>query len=236
MAITATNMTAAKDDTDAGSYTTASVSFVANRLYLLSVASHGSPSLAHSIVASGTLTLVEIANIQFNTIASPSKRISVWRTMPSSNTTTTIQWDNNGGSMSHGFWSIEEFDGVDTSGTFGSGAIVQSATNRADTGSSLTVTLAAFGSATNAGYGWFVRAENQDMTEGSGFTKLSEITGAESPTTSTLSEWKINDTTVDCSFATSGANAGIAVEIKEATGGGGASALDPFGMAGFFGG
>jgi hypothetical protein len=233
--VAAVNKTAAKNDTDATSYTTASVNFVANRLYLIGLLCHNSIA-GISITASGTITTAAVASTTFNTIASPNKTIKVFRCMPTSNETTTITWNSAGELMSHGFWSIDEFDVVDTSGTAGSGAVVQSATNRADTGSSLTVTLAAFGSANNAAYGFFCRSENENMTPGSGFTQLSEITGVESPTSSILAEWKTNDTTVDCSFATSGVSAGVAVEIKEAVGGGGASVVDPFGMSGFFGG
>ena len=48
-----------------------------------------------------------------------------------------------------------EFDGMDTSGTNGSGAIVQSATNKVTSANALTVTLSAFGSSNNRPVAFF---------------------------------------------------------------------------------
>lgn len=220
MTVTATNKTADKNDVNATSYVTASVSFLANRLYLLSFASHGPAGSAHRITASGTITTAQVATVEFNTIAAPNKRISVFRCMPTGDEATTITFDATSTTMQHGFWSIEEFDGVVMTGVAGADAIVQALTDRSDSASSLTVTLSPFeGTNVNVAYGWFGRAENQNMTEGGLFTPLSEITGTETPTTSTLAEWAPNDNTIDCSFATAGPCAGIGIEVRGIAGG-----------------
>lgn len=224
MAITATNKTSGLDNTDnTTGYTTASVTFTTSLLYLFSVVSHDGASIpVHLISASGTLTFTEIATVTFNTIASSNKRLTVYRCMPSPGESTTVSFDTSGAvTNSHGRWSIDEFSGIDTSGTNGSGAIVQSVTDRSDTGTSLTVTLAALGSGDNATFGAFAHAANEVTNIGSGFTELADVAGTETPTTSFQTEWKLNDNTVDASWTTSSANAGIAIEIKAATGGGG---------------
>lgn len=213
MALAAANKTSGKDETDLSTYLTPSIAFLANRLYIFTFGSHGPGPT--TVTATGTgLTIPSIATDTVSGI----KRLTVFRAMPTSDTTTTVSFASLGPQVqSHGFWSIEEYDGMDTSGTNGEGAIVQSGTITTTGASSLTVTLAAFGNANNAAFGAFLKAANENMTEGAGFTPLAEVTGAASPTTSILTEHKINDNTVDCSWASSGTAIGIAVEIKAAS-------------------
>ena len=117
-------------------------------------------------------------------------------------------------------WTVDQFTGVDTGGTNGSAAVVQSANNRINTGgtpaSSLTVTLAAFGSTNNATYGAFDEAgTGAGFTVGSGFTQLS-YPKTDDSNLSGYSEWKsTNDTTVDINMAGSfDGIGGVAIEIK----------------------
>jgi hypothetical protein len=114
-------------------------------------------------------------------------------------------------------WSVVEFDGVDTSGTNGSGAIVQSGTASA-TDSPISVTLAAFGSTDNAAFSCAVHFSNENTTEGSGFTELSDSAVAENAR-GFQAQWKLNDNVPSCSWATTTADAQmVAVEIKAAAG------------------
>ena len=229
MAITAANKTSGKDEADLSTYTTASVAFVANRLYLFTYGSHGpAPTVA---TANGTGLTIE----QVNTVTNAStKRLTVFRALPGADTTTTVNFVQSASQVqSHGFWAIDEYQGMEP-GANGLTAVVQAANNQTAGATSLTVTLAAFGSVNNAAYGAFLRSENENMTEGAGFTALAEVTGASSPTTSILTENKLNDNTVDCSWASSGAGFGIGIEVKAAVAGG-ETVLDPFGMTGFFG-
>lgn len=222
MAIAATNKTTGLDDTDqTTAYTTASVSFVATRLYLVSFVTHSSAAGAPTAqtATGGTLTFTEVTNITFATIATPVKRLTVFRCMPSADETTAVSLNQGAVNKGHGRWVIDEFTGIDTSGVNGAGAIVQSVTNRADTGTGLTVTLAAFGSTDNVGFGSFAHAANEVTTPGVGFTELGDVVGTETPTTSLETEWKLNDNTVDATWSTTTASGGIGIEIKAATGG-----------------
>src|SRR6266540_3508337 len=91
MALAASNKTAAQNTTDQTSYTTASVAFLANRLYLFAVESHSGTSPPALPTLTGTsLTIDAIANATFNTLAAPAKRISLYRAMPGGDTTTTV--------------------------------------------------------------------------------------------------------------------------------------------------
>jgi hypothetical protein len=113
---------------------------------------------------------------------------------------------------------VIEFSGIDTSGTDGSGAVVQSVTNSGTPLSSLTVTLAAFGSVDNATYGTFSTNGNvTGWTPGSGFTLIHEQANAtDGPSFAT--EFRAdNDTSVDATQPGSGDMGGIAVEIKAAS-------------------
>jgi hypothetical protein len=127
----------------------------------------------------------------------------------------------------YAMWSIVEFGGVDTSGTNGSGAIVQSATNINETfNTGMTVTLGAFSSASNATYGglWTYTSTSGGITPGSGFTELGESIRVRD---TIETEWKsTNDTTVDGTWASSQSE-GIAIEIK-------AGASSPSGMDSLF--
>lgn len=114
-------------------------------------------------------------------------------------------------------WIIDELSGVDTSGTNGSGATVQSAVGTDADGGTITVTLAAFGSSNNATYGAFANDSGTGtMTAGSGFAALGVNAGA---VLNGGMEWKnSNDTSVDAVFdAVAGATSGgIAIEVKAA--------------------
>lgn len=116
-------------------------------------------------------------------------------------------------------WGISEFSGVDTSGTNGSGAIVQVVNNKDESGSvsTLTVTLAAFGSANNATFGAFGAASSVTFTAGSGFTILDQQVA--SLTVAHGTEFRnSNDTSVDISLSGNDFIGGVAVEIKAAAG------------------
>lgn len=224
MAITAVNKTANLGEADATSFTTASVAYTANRLYLASVVSHLGTAPTHEVT--GTVTAwTLVATVTFNTIATPNKRISVFRCMPSTSPTETVALTQSGGTMSNCHWSIDEFDGVETAGTNGSGAIGQALTGNADSGTSLTVALAAF-AAGSAAFGAFAHAANEATTPGASFTELSDTPGTETPTTSFETEWRLADADPSASWTTSSTNGGVGIEIKELAAGGGALAWE----------
>lgn len=199
------------EDTDGGtSATTASISPSSNALVICDVVnidSDFSASVTPTVSGNG-LTWVEIANM---TPVGGIIRFTRFRAMgasPSSGSV-TISCSVNQTLISY---SIYEITGVDTSGANGSGAVVQTVTNNA-TGTSLTVTLSAFGSAGNMAIGAFCYGgDASDFTVGSGFTQIHET-----PTGTLFTEYKLNDTTVDATNSTSQELSGIASEIKAAT-------------------
>jgi hypothetical protein len=110
-------------------------------------------------------------------------------------------------------WSVDEFTSTNTSGTHGSGAIVQSVGAGTASGAttSFAITLAALGSSNNVAMG-FIRL----ITRGSGFTELSNK--GDTNGTQTEAEWKVNTTNVNWTWASETVvSAGIAIEIKAAT-------------------
>lgn len=212
MAIAATHLVSAGSTTNANSYTTASITPGASRLVLAAVVNSAAGTPATPTLAGNSLTWVQIATVTYDTIATPNHRLTLFRALGSSPTTGTVVIT---ASTSTGcVWSISDFSGTDTTGSDGSGAIIQSATNRTDTATSLTVTLAAFADAVNnAAYGAFGNNGAVAIDFGSGFTELGDA-GYTSPDTRLETEWLLGqDTSVDASETFPLSWAGIAVEI-----------------------
>ncbi len=218
------NKTAGADDTNALVYQTSSVQFHNGRLYLLAV--HGRRASggiqAAPTISGGGITWQQVNEITFD-IGSPDRRIVVYRGLVTSGATTgivTITWG--GSNLSSCDWIIDEVTGIDTSGTNGSGAIVQSGVTSVESGSSLTINLSAFSAthnATWAAFGLSYQGASGILTPGSGFS----IVGASqsgSEAHSIASQKKIpnaSDTSVDGSFASSSSAVGaVALEIKAA--------------------
>ncbi len=223
--VTAVNLTSGNTGASTSSVTTASVSPSANKLQLLAVNSRnftGSAPPAPTVTGCG-LTWVQVTNIQYDTGPTSLKRVTLFRAMGASPTTGTLTIDFAGDSQTDVVWSLDEFTGMDTSGTNGSGAIVQSVTAKDETGSatSITATLAAFASASNATYGAFAHVgptNGVTASAGSGFTALASPVDA---TIGLIAEFKTtNDTSVDGSLSGSSFELGmIAVEIAAASSG-----------------
>ncbi len=216
-AVTKTDLTSGASHIVASSATTASITPGANRLVLAKIASNRGASIPVAPTLSGNgLTWVQIAT-EVVGINQTTRRITLFRAMGASPSSGAVTIDFAGEVQDDCNWSIAEFDSVDTSGTNGSGAIVQLVTSPADNQSSLTVTLAAFGSANNATFGAFsVNTGGDTLTVGTGFTAIHDMDdmwgGLHSKT-----EWRAdNDTTVDMSSSVTPRWAGIAVEIKAA--------------------
>jgi hypothetical protein len=225
MAVSISNLTANFSDSSASSFATASISPTSNNLILASVVARRGDSTqptAPSLSGNG-LTWVEITHIDFDTNPTSMKTLWIFRAMGSSPSSGTVTFDFGAQTITNCNWSVDQASGIDTSGTNGSGAIVQSATNKEEGGSGgdggqLIVTLGAFGSTSNATFGAFSGdAGSGTWTVGSGFTKLG---GADSAGNMQHgSEWKsTNDTSVDMTSATTAGQStgGIAIEIRAA--------------------
>ena len=215
MAITVALLTSGSSATDDTAYLTDSILPTANRLIIAAAASRVSTSPPEICTLSGTgLTWVEAGTVT-GTGAS-TRRITLFRSMGAAPSSGALTIDFAGNTQIGCAWSVVEFAGIDTSGTNGSGAVVQTATNNVAAATSLTVTLAAFSSADNATYGSFFCGTNEDQTVGTGFSELHDL-GTTAEPLRVFTEWLAgNDTTVDESSATSTGRGGVAIEIKAA--------------------
>lgn len=227
-AINATLLTSGSDATDRGSgnpYTTASITPSANALVLYCVAVSGNGSASFNITGNG-LTGTSVEPQAYDTIAAPSKTLRVYRAMGAGPTTGTVSIEATT-NVTGCIWDIIEFTDVDTSGTNGSGAVVQSQDNAADssTGIDPDPDLAAFGDAVNNAC-FMVFSCDQGaadvVTPEAGFTELSSDRISTAPVIGLQTAWKLgeeltprytNDTSRDMAI--------IGIEIKAATGGGG---------------
>lgn len=210
-------LTASKSSTDAASYATASVSPPSNEMIT---------ALVHNRKASGTadlpslsgngLTWEEVGTVLFH---SNGARLTLFRAMGASPSAGAVTIDFSGNTQTRCDWIVESHAGVETSGAHGAAAVVQSATNTVSAGTTLAVTLASFGSASNATYGGVAINDNIAISEGSGFTETSDD-GSAGPAARLQAQWRAdNDTSVDWSWATNANGGAIAIEIKAAGGG-----------------
>jgi hypothetical protein len=215
MAVAGKNLTNNVSETDANSYTTASVSPTANNLILLTVVNRSGDSVNTVPTATGNgLTWVQVNSVAYDAGGSSRRTLTVLRAMGASPSSGAITIAFAGVTQTDCLWSVDQFSGIDTSGTNGSGAIVQSNTVIDPNGGTVTVTLAAFGSADNATFGAFGDSSTTLWTQGSGFTALGSK--ASTNNTTIFTEWKApNDTSVDASGFASDAG-GIGIEIKAA--------------------
>lgn len=213
MAIAPTTLTSGGSGSDTTVYTTASFTPTADNLVLVALGSVEKTGTGDTVTLSGNgLTYVQIRNEEVD--VGVGFHCVLFRAMGSAPTAgaVTITWNN---TQRRCAWSVVEFEDVDTGGSDGANAIVQDAGNSsASARLDLTITLAAFGDATNnAAYGAFTMS-NQAVTPGTGFTELHEQqAGGENQKLQT--EWRLGeDTSVDASWASASACVGVAVEIK----------------------
>jgi len=209
-------------NTDATSYNTASHTPTGNRLVLAAVLNSKAVDVTLPTMAGNGITWVQLATVTFGTIASPDHRLTLFHGMVASPSAGVTTIDFAAAEQTACVWIISEFSGIDTSGTNGSGAVVQSATNNGDgvtNADGLTVTLAAFGSAANATFGAFALRSTGSIAEGTGFTEIAEATPT-SPTQDLQTEWRVdNDTSVNAFPSATRDMGGIAIEIKAAAAG-----------------
>lgn len=213
MAIVATHLTTSGDTTDGTSYGTESISPAVDRLVLFWLSSTRTGAPPSSPGLSGcSLTWVEATNIAW---PSANRILFLFRALGTPTAgVVTMDW---GAETQLGVaWSVSDVGGVDTGGTNGSAAIVQTATATDSAVTSLIITLGAFGSGDNATAGGFIHDTNEATVQGTGFTLLGSA-GHANPNRGIGSEWRAdNATSVDASWASSSNCGGIAVEIKAA--------------------
>jgi hypothetical protein len=220
--ITQTLLTSAYDPANHIVYNTASISPGADKLILAFISGADNFQNENMTVVSVTgagLTWVKIAEVQYQKSAGDGTErsvLAVFRALDPSPSTGGLAITFSSGA-SDGLWAIVEFDNMDTSGTDGSGAIVQVETNVADSVTSLAATLAIFGDPANAAVGGFGVHGNVNFTPGSGFTEIVEEPGG----LSLQAQFRVDPPippTIDASHnGAAAAMAVIGIEIRNAT-------------------
>ena len=218
MAAICTLLTNSGSNSSHATYDTASITPHTGKLILLSV---GNNRGAAGVVEA-TATGCGVTWVKVNSVTSSDSKQCLTLLRALGNPTTgaiTIAFSTSPDTCE---WSVSEISNVDKSGTNGSAAIVQNATNKTDgtTVTGITVTLSAFSNTNNATFGC-VRVNNSNtIVEGSGFTEISDGQSSGGQTLET--EFKnSNDTTVDWTWgSSSNRSQAIAVEIKYASYGG----------------
>lgn len=214
MTITENPLTSLADSTNAASYATPSVTPGANRLILVAVENNRIGGATTPTLSGNGLTWVAIDNQPFS--ATNNYLITLFRSMGASPSTGAITADFGGVNQTGCAISVAEFDGVDTSGTNGSGAVVQSAKNSGLLVASLTVTLAAFGDVNNGAYSCFGANITGGIAPDTGWSEIHDVTYT-IPNTELETQWRNdNDTTAVGTPAVGADMGGIAIEIKAA--------------------
>lgn len=213
MAVSVTVLTNSGNDDNQNSYTTASISPPGNKPVFAVVVNTKNSAPETPALSGNGLTWV----VQQSVVWSSTWRITLYRALGATPSSGAVSITFGGVGQTGCSWVIGYFDGAATGGTNASEAFVQSASNTGNNVSSLTVTLSAFGSATNAAFGAFAVDNSTSPVVGSGFTSVATNPG-NSPGRSMLVEFKTtSDTTVDSN--SEGANriwGAVACEIKEA--------------------
>lgn len=209
--IKASNLDSVADATDGLTITSNSVSPTGNNLILVAIAAVNRDADADP----GTPTVVGNGityDLVGSNLYSSRGRIYVFRGLSSSPSAGTIvaTWAGN----VRGLMIVDQFSGVDTGGTNGSAAIVQSANTGSAGVTSLSVTLSSFADVVNnVAYGAFVHNTAEATAEGSGFVELDDEFSAGAMGLQT--EYRIGqDTSVDASWATSSPAGGVAAELR----------------------
>ena len=206
--ITPTNMFREAFSSGSSYTTTLELTPTVNRLYLLTVTLPTNKTVT-GVTGGGGLTWVKVTEKTQGT----SQYVTVFRALETSGLTSgTVTVTLSGSISARAYVTIDEFDGVDTSGTSGSGAIVQSNTNGASSASSLTVSLSAFAASGNVSFGAFgIGNGATSLSVGSGFTSLTQQYGSGY---GILTEYQAADSDPKANSTSSAPWAGIGIEIS----------------------
>lgn len=226
MAIGLNALTSGQDETAGTSATTASIAPAANALVLLAVQSEKAepaPSVP-SISGGGMTSWTQVRTFAWDN-AGTSRTLTLFRSLQASPGSGTVTIDFGAESQDLIQWSIIEFTGVDTTGTNGSGAVVQDAQNPATVGSGtrIDVSLSAFSDGGNVTYSV---AGKESPGAGDYLTPEAELTSIHNVIDSgnsaqMQSVWKNGeptDSTVTFGpWATSRRRGGFAIEVAVST-------------------
>lgn len=221
MPVTTNHLTTSGNTSAGTAYSSASISPTGNRLVLAAIA-HSASGVqpVPTISGGGMTTWNQVNTVEINGFV----RISVFRALQSSPSSGALSITFSA-SQDRCAWSIVELIGIDTGGSNGSNAVVQSATGAVSgSGTSVTATLGDFSNVGNATFGAAVVQSNPERTisPGSGFTEIAEYNAPAGNFIAIQTEFKnTNDTTVDITASGVANHLGIiGLEIAVAATGG----------------
>jgi hypothetical protein len=213
-----TRLTSGNSRVNAKVCTTASIAPGANALVTVAVLGHNGTAASPrpTISGGGMAAWTQVATVAFDGVATPHKRLTVFRALSSSPgsgplriTFTTTQ--------SNCEWIVSQWKGIETSGTNGGNAIAQAASARGDNVTGLVVTLGAFAAPGNVAYGVVgVRRSTAGITPGAGFTEIAERPSGETPPSDLQAERSAGDRTIDARWSRANGGA-LGLEIKAAS-------------------
>jgi hypothetical protein len=206
-------MTNGDNSTGGTSATTASISPAANSLVIVSVSGGLNGGTIPTVTgAGGTWTLIAYEDDAGG--SGGNHGIALFRDLSASPGSGALTISFGSTAENHITWSVDEFAGVVTAGTHGSGAVVQSVVGTATaTNAGQTVTLATLGSPNNAAYGFLRSSSIPTVTAGSAFTELANNHATGSSVSE--AEWAINQTAVNWTWPSVGnITVQMAIEIK----------------------
>lgn len=203
MALVLTALTSGNSST-IGTVTTASISPSANALVVFCVSTGGSNGINVSAVAGNGITYTALNGGVYNGPKGSMRGNWVWYGLTASPSSGTVTFTNG---TSVCCWSIFQIAGVPTTGTNGSGAIIQSATNSGTGVTNEIVTLSALANASNITIGSF--GSLTTLTAGASFTQIHNV----SATINCLTEYASpGNTSVNCTLSSSSIR-GTAFEV-----------------------
>lgn len=209
MALSASNLTFKSDTTNAVSYDTSSIQPSSSSLVLVSIHNRISAGTA----GTPTLTGNGLTYVLVNQTTGLNRASHLFRALGVSPTSSLVTISFSTQTQTEVTWVIDQITGTDTSGSNGSGAVVQSA-NGSTTDTSLTLFLNNFGSSNNFGYGCVEHGANNDTTPNAGFNELADVGNSEVGTR-LATIYLVNNTGVGASWSGSLFSQCIACEIKE---------------------
>lgn len=203
--------------TDATSYDIGTNVFAANMLYLLCVFNGNtvaeSAFIPESISGTNGLTWEFVDGVDIN---SQKQIVSVWRAMSTSDPTDGTVVINFAGTQHRCMAQLFEVSGANTSGTNGSGAVVQSKTGTGT--STVSVTLDSAIETGNATFGSVIHnVDTVTASPGTSYQEVGTQAGGTSPSILRFSEWRpAGNTTVDSSATLTPLMGMVALELRVA--------------------
>lgn len=222
MALSAANLTTFNQDalldTD---WVSASISPTGNALILITIvaATNAGVDVTAPTVTGNGITYEQINISQWDTSSGSRRATILMRGMATSPSSGAVTVDWGAQTSLRGAMVIDEITGA-TTGNNGADAIVQSAVNdnEGSPATSLTITLASFGSVNNATYGAFGENTTYTAVAGSGFALVGGGLGTNE--TAATEFRNDNDTSVDMSYTEDVTTiGGVAIEIQQAVAG-----------------